>query len=51
MLQVPLMRGGVSVGREPMSAARARHIEARAGLPLSATQLSRGEPVLPTVYA
>jgi nicotinate phosphoribosyltransferase len=34
-----------------MSAARARHIEARAGLPLSATQLSRGEPVLPTVYA
>ncbi|WP_405729638.1 nicotinate phosphoribosyltransferase [Streptomyces sp. NBC_01537] len=51
MLQVPLMRGGRSVGREPMSAARARHIEARAGLPLSATQLSRGEPVLPTVYA
>lgn len=50
LVQVPLMRGGESVGREPMAAARARHIEARAGLPLSATQLSRGEPVLPTVY-
>ncbi|MFE2429689.1 nicotinate phosphoribosyltransferase [Streptomyces sp. NPDC059373] len=51
LIQVPLMRDGESVGREPMAAARARHIEARAGLPLSATQLSRGEPVLPTVYA
>jgi nicotinate phosphoribosyltransferase len=51
LIQVPLMHDGESVGREPMAEARARHIEARAGLPLSATQLSRGEPVLPTVYA
>jgi nicotinate phosphoribosyltransferase len=49
-LQVPLMRGGVPVGREPIDAARDRHIAARARLPLSATQLSRGEPVLPTEY-
>jgi nicotinate phosphoribosyltransferase len=47
-LLVPLVRGGEVVGREPLDAARSRHIEARAGLPLSATQLSRGEPVLPT---
>ncbi|WP_328913712.1 MULTISPECIES: nicotinate phosphoribosyltransferase [unclassified Streptomyces] len=48
-LLVPLVRGGEVVGREPLDAARARHIAARAGLPLSATQLSRGEPVLPTL--
>ncbi|WP_031524702.1 nicotinate phosphoribosyltransferase [Streptomyces sp. NRRL F-5123] len=47
-LLVPLVRGGDIIGREPLEAARLRHIEARAGLPLSATQLSRGEPVLPT---
>ncbi|CAG6393377.1 nicotinate phosphoribosyltransferase [Streptomyces cocklensis] len=47
-LLVPLVRGGETVGREPLEAARLRHIEALAGLPLSATQLSRGEPVLPT---
>lgn len=47
-LMVPLVRGGKIVGREPLEAARARHIRARAGLPLSATQLSRGEPVIPT---
>ena len=47
-LLVPLVRGGEVIGREPLDAARTRHIEARAGLPLSATQLSRGEPVIPT---
>ena len=41
---------GEVVGREPLEAARTRHIEARAGLPLSATQLSRGEPVLGTEF-
>ncbi|MEO3847959.1 nicotinate phosphoribosyltransferase [Streptomyces sp. B8F3] len=49
-LLVPLVRGGKVVGREPMDEARARHVAARDGLPLSATQLSRGEPVLPTEY-
>lgn len=47
-LLVPLVRRGEVIGREPLDAVRARHVEARAGLPLSATQLSRGEPVLPT---
>lgn len=47
-LLVPLVRGGDIIGREPLETARLRHIEARAALPLSATQLSRGEPVLPT---
>jgi nicotinate phosphoribosyltransferase len=49
-LLVPLVRGGETVGREPLEAARDRHREALASLPLSATQLSRGEPVLPTEY-
>ncbi|UGQ09596.1 nicotinate phosphoribosyltransferase [Yinghuangia sp. ASG 101] len=49
-LLVPLILGGEAVGREPLADARRRHERARAELPLSATQLSRGEPVLPTVY-
>ncbi|MEU0391251.1 nicotinate phosphoribosyltransferase [Streptomyces sp. NPDC006208] len=49
-LLVQLIKGGESVTREPLEAARRRHFEARAGLPLSATQLSRGEPVIPTEY-
>ncbi|MER7909060.1 MULTISPECIES: nicotinate phosphoribosyltransferase [unclassified Streptomyces] len=49
-LLVELVKGGQVVGREPLEAARARHIAARAGLPMSAVQLSRGEPVLPTEY-
>lgn len=47
-LMVPLVQAGRIVGREPLEAARSRHLRARAGLPLSATQLSRGEPVIPT---
>ncbi|WP_329132374.1 nicotinate phosphoribosyltransferase [Streptomyces sp. NBC_01476] len=50
LLLVPLVRGGVVVGREPLDAARDRHVAARGGLPLSATQLSRGEPALPVEY-
>ncbi len=49
-LLVPLVLDGEVVAREPLDAARARHIRARAGLPLSATQLSRGEPVIPTEF-
>ncbi|MEU2989204.1 nicotinate phosphoribosyltransferase [Streptomyces griseoincarnatus] len=49
-LLVPLVRGGEVVAREPLDVVRDRHAAARAGLPLSATQLSRGEPVLPTEY-
>ncbi|MCQ9183700.1 nicotinate phosphoribosyltransferase [Streptomyces sp. IBSBF 2953] len=49
-LLVELVKAGAVVAREPLDAARDRHTAARAGLPLSATQLSRGEPVIPTEY-
>ncbi|MGW5458489.1 nicotinate phosphoribosyltransferase [Streptomyces sp. NPDC003996] len=49
-LLVQLVKGGDVVAREPLDVPRERHIAARANLPLSATQLSRGEPVLPTEY-
>jgi nicotinate phosphoribosyltransferase len=49
-LLVELVKGGEPVARESLEAARDRHRAARAGLPLSATQLSRGEPVLATEY-
>jgi nicotinate phosphoribosyltransferase len=49
-LLVELVKGGEVVARESLDVARARHAAARANLPLSATQLSRGEPVLPTEY-
>ncbi|MDT0307834.1 nicotinate phosphoribosyltransferase [Streptomyces sp. DSM 44917] len=50
-LGVELMRDGRAVARESLDAARERHVRARGLLPLSATQLSPGEPVLPTRYA
>ncbi|MEU6080584.1 nicotinate phosphoribosyltransferase [Streptomyces sp. NPDC047108] len=50
LLLVELVRGGAVVGREPLDAARERHVAARENLPLSARQLSRGEPVLLTEY-
>ncbi|MEU2133418.1 nicotinate phosphoribosyltransferase [Streptomyces sp. NPDC018352] len=49
-LLVELVRDGEVIAREPLDAARERHIVARAGLPMSAVQLSRGEPVIPTEY-
>ncbi|MCP9987907.1 MULTISPECIES: nicotinate phosphoribosyltransferase [Streptomyces] len=49
-LQRLLVEGGRVVGREPLEAARERHVAARAGLPMSAVQLSPGEPVLPTEF-
>ncbi|MFG2571092.1 nicotinate phosphoribosyltransferase [Streptomyces sp. NPDC048481] len=49
-LLVPLVKGGSVVARESLDVVRDRHRAARAGLPLSATQLSRGEPVIPTEY-
>jgi nicotinate phosphoribosyltransferase len=50
-LLVELVKGGDVVAREPLDVVRDRHTAARDGLPLSATQLSRGEPVIPTEYA
>jgi nicotinate phosphoribosyltransferase len=49
-LLVPLVVSGEIVGREHVSAARARHREALAELPPYALQLSRGYPAIPTVF-
>jgi nicotinate phosphoribosyltransferase len=45
-----LVRGGEIVGREPVVAARARHLQAKAELPPHALRLSRGYPAIPTVF-
>ncbi len=47
-LLVPLVAEGTVVGREDLAASRARHLSARTELPMSARQLSRGEPVIVT---
>ena len=49
-LLVPLVREGEVVGREGLDAARERHRRSVGELPLAARQLSRGDPVLPTVH-
>jgi nicotinate phosphoribosyltransferase len=49
-LQIPLVRAGEVVGREPLAAARERHLRSREQLPMSATQLSKGDPVIPTEH-
>ncbi len=49
-LLVPLVRDGEVVGRETLDDARARHLAARAELPPAAQQMSRGEPVIPTLH-
>ncbi|RSN57710.1 MULTISPECIES: nicotinate phosphoribosyltransferase [Actinomadura] len=50
VLQVPLVRDGEIVGREPLRDARDRHARAVGELPPTALQLSRGEPALPTEF-
>ena len=49
-LLVPLVRDGEVVGRESLDAARARHLTSRAELPPAAQQMSKGDPVIPTVF-
>jgi len=49
-LLVPLVRDGEVVGREPLDSARERHAATRAELPPAAQQMSRGEPVIPTIF-
>ncbi|MEW2530724.1 nicotinate phosphoribosyltransferase [Streptomyces sp. NPDC047071] len=49
-LHVQLIKGGAVLAREPLDTVRDRHAAARAALPLSATQLSRGEAVIPTEF-
>jgi len=48
-LLMPLVKGGEVIGAEPLTAARDRHAASLAELPATARQLSRGEPVIPTV--
>ncbi len=50
VLLQPLIRGGEIVGRESLEAARSRHREVMAELPVHALQLSRGYPAIPTVF-
>jgi nicotinate phosphoribosyltransferase len=49
-LLVPLVVNGEVVGREPLAAARDRHVAARAELPIVARQLSKGEPAIATRF-
>jgi nicotinate phosphoribosyltransferase len=49
-LLVQLVKDGEIVGREPLEAARERHRAARAELPLDALKMSRGEPVIETIF-
>ena len=49
-LLVQLVRAGEVVGREPLEAARDRHTATRAELPPAAQQMSKGEPVIPTLF-
>ena len=46
----PLVKGGAVVGRESLEDARARHLRARAELPLVARQLSKGDPAVETIH-
>lgn len=46
----PLVRDGEIVGRESLDTARARHRAALDELPLTARQLSKGDPCLPTLH-
>ncbi|HEY5821924.1 MAG TPA: nicotinate phosphoribosyltransferase [Propionibacteriaceae bacterium] len=50
VLLMPLVTAGEVVGDERLTVARDRHQRARAELPLEAMKMSRGEPVVPTVY-
>ena len=49
-LIVDLVRGGEIVGREDLSTIRSRHTASREELPLTARQMSRGEPCIPTQH-
>jgi nicotinate phosphoribosyltransferase len=49
-LIVPLVREGEVVGRESLATMRERHAASREELPLTARQMSRGEPCIPTEH-
>ena len=49
-LMVELVRDGEVIDHQDIHEARERHAASRAELPRAATQLSRGEPVIPTIF-
>lgn len=49
-LLVQLVEGGKIIGGESLDTARKRHAQVRTELPLDALKMSRGEPVIPTIY-
>ncbi|MEO7130490.1 MAG: nicotinate phosphoribosyltransferase [Dermatophilaceae bacterium] len=49
-LMIELVRDGAVIDHQDIHEARARHEASRAELPRAAGQLSRGEPVIPTIY-
>jgi nicotinate phosphoribosyltransferase len=50
-LLVQLVDGGKIIGEESLDTSRERHRLARAELPLEALKMSRGEPVIDTIYS
>ena len=50
-LLVQLVEGGKIIGEESLDTSRERHRSARAELPLEALKMSRGEPVIETIYS
>jgi nicotinate phosphoribosyltransferase len=49
-LLVRLVEGGKVVGEESLETIRQRHLRSRAELPLEALKMSRGEPVIETIW-
>jgi len=49
-LLVQLVDGGKIIGDEPLEVMRERHLRVRAELPLEALKMSRGEPVMETLF-
>jgi nicotinate phosphoribosyltransferase len=50
-LLVQLVDGGKIIGDEPLEVMRERHLRSRAELPIEALKMSRGEPVIETLFA
>jgi nicotinate phosphoribosyltransferase len=50
-LLVQLVAGGKIIGDESLEVMRKRHVRSRAELPLEALKMSRGEPVIETLFA
>jgi nicotinate phosphoribosyltransferase len=50
-LLVQLVESGKIVGEESLETIRQRHLRSRAELPLDARKMSRGEPVIETIWA